>query len=236
MRIAALVYDFPHRKSYDFLTRLWLDGHDVVTVIASPFKPMRQQTQMWRVKPRRIPAPHPRDVAARMDIPYLVLEHSSAPTADALGEAMIDVAVIAGARILPAEVIDAPQIGILNFHPGLLPVVRGLDALRWSVYEGVAPGVTVHLIDRKVDSGRLVLQQELPVYDDDDWVDLSLRLDDTQLELITPSLAKLRGERDIAKYPFVGEGPLRSTMTAEFEERTLERFPSWRDRFSRSNG
>lgn len=36
---------------------------------------------------------------------------------------------------------------IINAHPGYIPVVRGLDSLKWAIVEGLPIGVTTHLLE-----------------------------------------------------------------------------------------
>ena len=53
------------------------------------------------------------------------------------------------------------KYGILNFHPGLLPDIRGLDSVLWSIEKNYPIGVTAHLINNKIDAGKLVCQKKL---------------------------------------------------------------------------
>ena len=68
--------------------------------------------------------------------------------------------MIAGARILKRPVIDRFSIGIINFHPGLIPEARGLDALLWSIRGDLPLGVTSHLIDERVDASSEAARQQ----------------------------------------------------------------------------
>ena len=49
------------------------------------------------------------------------------------------------------NVIDSFSNGIINFHPGVLPENRGLDNLKWAIYNNLPQGVTTHLIDENID-------------------------------------------------------------------------------------
>lgn len=63
------------------------------------------------------------------------------------------------------ESVDGPA---LNFHPALLPRHRGVAPLIWAIVEGdETTGVTVHHIDRGIDTGKVVLQHPIPIHPDD---------------------------------------------------------------------
>jgi methionyl-tRNA formyltransferase len=62
--------------------------------------------------------------------------------------------------ILPAEIVDAPRLGSLCFHPSLLPKFRGGNALAWQIIAGEREaGVTVFKPDAGVDTGPIVVQK-----------------------------------------------------------------------------
>ena len=62
--------------------------------------------------------------------------------------------------ILPPEIVDAPRLGSLCFHPSLLPAYRGGNALAWQIILGATEsGVTVFRPDEGVDTGPIVIQR-----------------------------------------------------------------------------
>jgi methionyl-tRNA formyltransferase len=62
--------------------------------------------------------------------------------------------------ILPPEIVDAPRLGSLCFHPSLLPAFRGGNALAWQIIMGASEtGVTVFRPDEGVDTGPIVVQK-----------------------------------------------------------------------------
>lgn len=62
--------------------------------------------------------------------------------------------------ILPPEIVDAPPLGSLCFHPSLLPAYRGGAALAWQIILGAKEtGVTVFRPDEGVDTGPIVVQR-----------------------------------------------------------------------------
>ncbi|MDR0406538.1 MAG: hypothetical protein LBH38_00415, partial [Holosporales bacterium] len=73
-----------------------------------------------------------------------------------------DYYLITGAGILPEDVVADKKI--INVHPGIIPSARGLDAFKWSIYEKIELGVTLHFIDKKVDEGEVISIIKTPVY------------------------------------------------------------------------
>jgi methionyl-tRNA formyltransferase len=62
--------------------------------------------------------------------------------------------------ILPPEIVDAPPLGSLCFHPSLLPRFRGGSAIPWQLILGEREtGVTVFRPDAGVDTGPIVVQK-----------------------------------------------------------------------------
>jgi len=95
-----------------------------------------------------------------------------------LKEFSIDLICLAGyMRILGEEVIQAFEKKIINVHPSLLPAFPGLNAQKQAINHGVKfSGCTVHFVDSRVDSGPIILQTVVPVYDNDDEKSLSKRI------------------------------------------------------------
>lgn len=80
-------------------------------------------------------------------------------------------------RLVGAPLLDAFPDRILNIHPSLLPAFPGLDAQRQALEHGVkVTGATVHLVDRDLDAGPIVVQAAVPVLDHDTVEALSARI------------------------------------------------------------
>ena len=80
-------------------------------------------------------------------------------------------------RLFGATFIDAYEHKILNIHPALLPSFPGLHAQRQAVEAGVkVSGCTVHFVDTGTDTGPVVLQRVVPVFESDDEAKLAARI------------------------------------------------------------
>lgn len=90
----------------------------------------------------------------------------------------VDLVVLAGyMRLVGKEFLKAYPHRIVNIHPALLPSFQGLHAQRQAVDYGVKySGCTVHLVDDGMDTGPIILQTVVPVYDSDTEDSLSERI------------------------------------------------------------
>ena len=124
--------------------------------------------------------------ARRMGVEVLVVDHRDSPTREAhdrrMAEALeargVDLVCLAGyMRLLSPEFVRRFGGRILNIHPSLLPAFPGTDVQRRALAHGVkVSGCTVHFVDEGVDSGPIVLQESVPVLDDDTPESLAARI------------------------------------------------------------
>src|SRR6185312_5860823 len=85
--------------------------------------------------------------------------------------------VVGYGRIIPQWMIDLPVLGNLNVHASLLPKYRGAAPIQWAIASGESvTGVTTMSIDEGLDTGDILLQQELAILDEDTAETLSPRL------------------------------------------------------------
>ena len=71
-------------------------------------------------------------------------------------------------RVLSSAFLDVFPDRVINIHPALLPAFRGLDAQEQAVAAGVRfSGCTVHFVDGGMDTGPIILQSVVPVYQED---------------------------------------------------------------------
>jgi phosphoribosylglycinamide formyltransferase-1 len=97
---------------------------------------------------------------------------------DLLQAEAVDLICLAGyMRILGKAFINIFANRIINIHPSLLPAFPGLHPQRQALEHGVKfSGCTVHFVDEGVDSGPIILQSVVPLYDSDDEETLSRRI------------------------------------------------------------
>jgi phosphoribosylglycinamide formyltransferase-1 len=90
----------------------------------------------------------------------------------------VDLVCLAGfMRLLSAYFVREFPLRVLNIHPALLPSFAGLDAQHQAIEHGVKiSGCSVHFVDENLDSGPIILQAAVPVWDDDTAETLSARI------------------------------------------------------------
>jgi len=95
-----------------------------------------------------------------------------------LDEREIDLVILAGyMRLLSPLLVERYRGKIMNIHPSLLPAFPGLDGVRQALEYGVkVSGCTVHFVDEGLDTGPIILQEAVPVYDDDTVESLQERI------------------------------------------------------------
>ncbi len=113
--------------------------------------------------------------------------------ADLLRDRGIDAVVTAGyMRLLGTAVLDAYAGRWLNVHPSLLPAFPGMRGVADALAHGVkVTGVTVFLVDEGTDTGPIVLQEAIEVFDDDDWDSLEARVHAVEHRLLPAATAAL---------------------------------------------
>lgn len=97
---------------------------------------------------------------------------------DILQEYEVDGILLAGyMRILLPRFVQAYRGKILNVHPSLLPAFKGMKAQKQALLQGVKyTGCTVHFVDEGMDTGPIIAQVVVPVYEDDTVDTLSKRI------------------------------------------------------------
>jgi len=122
----------------------------------------------------------------RHNIPFVVIDHRDFPLRDDFDQQMIHVlqsrgvelVIMAGfMRILTTRFLSTFPMRIMNIHPALLPAFPGLHVQRKAVEYGVRfSGCTVHFADDGVDTGPIIIQSVVPVYEDDNEDILAQRI------------------------------------------------------------
>jgi formyltetrahydrofolate-dependent phosphoribosylglycinamide formyltransferase len=130
-------------------------------------------------------------------------------------EHRVDLIVLAGyMKKLPYAVVRTYHHRIVNIHPGLLPAFGGKGLYGHHVHEAVlaygakVSGVTVHFVDEEYDHGPIILQETVPVLDDDTPETLASRVLTVEhasywraIEAIVQGRIRVEGRRALGEVP-----------------------------------
>jgi folate-dependent phosphoribosylglycinamide formyltransferase PurN len=94
---------------------------------------------------------------------------------DLIREVAPEAVLYGGGGILHEDFLTAAEGRVLNAHSGPLPEIRGMNACEWSVLLDLDPVVTIHRIDRGIDTGASVLARPVNPEPEDTIDDLRLR-------------------------------------------------------------
>jgi methionyl-tRNA formyltransferase len=99
------------------------------------------------------------------------------------------IVIIAYGQIIPARLLDIPKYGWINLHASLLPKYRGAAPINWAIVNGeTKTGNTTMRIDAGMDTGEMLLQQELTIGADETAPELMGRLADAGGPLMVETL------------------------------------------------
>lgn len=114
------------------------------------------------------------------------------------------ICVVAYGKILPKEILEIPKNGCINVHASLLPKYRGAAPIQWSVLNGdKKTGVTTMYMDVGMDTGDMILKEEVTIGEDETTGELWDRLSKIGGNLLVETLKKI--EKGVAPRKKQGE-------------------------------
>ncbi len=230
MKICLFVYNFKHKKSQEGIIKLITSGFKISQVIAMNKKKIISPKKAIEIVPRDIDFLNPKILCKILKIPFKVTDHNSKNCEKFLKKKKYDLGIILGARILKEEIINCFKIGILNLHPGILPENRGLDTYQWAICNNLPQGATAHLIDRKMDKGRILFKKKINIYNQDTIKDFYLRVQSLELELMIKSLNVLNKNINFG-YISKKQGKYHSYINSIEEKKMIKNFARYKKKF-----
>ena len=99
------------------------------------------------------------------------------------------ICVVAYGKILPKEILEIPRLGCINVHASLLPKYRGAAPIQWAVLNGdKTTGITTMYMDEGMDTGDMILKEEVTIGEDETTGELWDRLSKLGGELLVKTL------------------------------------------------
>ena len=136
--------------------------HDVAAVVTQPDRPKGRGRKTAPSRVKRVARQHSLEVwqPEKASTPQFVQKlRSIAPDL---------IVVVAYGEILKPEILDIPEHGAINLHASLLPKYRGSSPIQAAILNGDdVTGVTVILMDERMDTGDILAQAEVLIEKDD---------------------------------------------------------------------
>ncbi len=154
--------------------------------------------------------------AKKHGIPSRVISHKEFKGRDdfeqklveVLKEHQVELVILAGfMRIVTKRLLDAFPMRVMNIHPALLPSFPGTHVWQKEIDYGVKfAGCTVHFVDEGEDTGPIIIQAAVPVFDDDTADTLHARILAQEhkvysqaIQMYAEGRLEIQGRRVIAK-------------------------------------
>ncbi|MBI2052238.1 MAG: methionyl-tRNA formyltransferase [Candidatus Sungbacteria bacterium] len=156
---------------------------EVVLVVSEPAKPAGKKKMF---------IPSPVALAAQELNLSLVTPESIKNAAAQITDLAADIMIIAAyGQILPAEIISIPKFKTVNVHPSLLPRLRGASPIQAALAKGLTEtGVSLMLIDEKVDHGPVISQVAMAIKGEDTYLTLEPKLAELGAKIIIRDLPR----------------------------------------------
>ena len=164
------------------------EAHDVALVITQPDRPAGRK--------RRLCPPAIKVAASELGLKVAQPERINSPDGlDILGNAAPDAIVVASyGQLLRKAVFSLPPLGTINIHASLLPRYRGAAPINWAIINGEQEtGITTFLIDKGMDTGKVLMKEPLAIGKDETAGELHDRLATLGAKVI---IETLRGIED----------------------------------------
>lgn len=168
------------------LQALHAAGHNIVLAVTQPDRP--------KGRGKTLAASPVKETAKKLGIPVYQPERvRRSECVEYLRTFAPDVIVTAAfGQILPQDILDIPVYGCVNVHASLLPKYRGAAPIQWAVINGeTVTGVTTMLMDAGLDTGDILLQEEITLDPKETGGSLFDRLSTVGAELCVKTLDAL---------------------------------------------
>jgi methionyl-tRNA formyltransferase len=139
------------------LRKLYEAGYTISGVVTAPDKPAGRGKQLKESAVKQF--------ARKKGLTILQPHNLKDPSFQrALENLKPDLQVIVAFRKLPEAVWKIPPYGTFNLHASLLPDYRGAAPINWALINGeTETGLTTFFLNNEIDTGRVILQERVPI-------------------------------------------------------------------------
>ena len=170
------------------LQKLYLSGHEILAVVTNQDKPKGRGMKLL--------ASPVKEFALENNLKIFQLEKikNNQEFIEEIKKLNPDViCVVAYGKILPKEILDIPKFGCINVHASLLPKYRGAAPIQWAVLNGdKVTGVTTMYMDVGMDTGDMILKEEVQIGENETTGELWERLSKIGADLLVKTLEQIQ--------------------------------------------
>jgi methionyl-tRNA formyltransferase len=168
------------------LGSLLMNGFNVVAVVTSPDKPAGRG--------RKISKSAVKEFAEISKLPIIQpVNLKDQRFTDELKSLRADLFIVVAFRMLPESIWKMPSIGTINLHASLLPDYRGAAPINHAIINGeTKTGITTFFIDDKIDTGNILLREEIQIFPFENAGDLHDRLMKHGARLVIRTIESLK--------------------------------------------
>lgn len=165
MKIGIITYDIPHLKTQEIIYRLHKKGYKI-SIFITRFKKIKKRLTLYNHRPNQFFGLNPYELSKKLKIKNYKLN-------DIKKFEDIKYFLVGGCGIIKKRYIVKDKI--INCHPGLIPLTRGLDSFKWSILNNNPIGNSLHFIDESIDNGKIISHKLTPIFKNDYFETLSNR-------------------------------------------------------------
>lgn len=191
------------------LKQLVTNNYNVVGVITAPDKPAGRG--------RKLNESVVKKYAKTVDLPILQptnLKNES--FINDLKALQANLQIVVAFRMLPKVVWQLPEFGTFNLHASLLPDYRGAAPIHWSIINGeTKTGVSTFFIDEKIDTGAIILKEEIEISETETVGSLHDKLMHLGAGLVTKTVDTISNGNITTTQQPIADGKLAPKLTKE---------------------
>src|SRR5690242_9097967 len=181
-----LFFGTPHFAVPTLIHLIAQPDFHIIAVITQPDRP--------RGRGRAISSSPVKEAALAAGILVHQPEKIRAPEAQDLLQRLAPdcIVIIAYGQIIPAPLLTIPELGWINLHASLLPKYRGAAPIHWAIANGeTTTGLTTMRIDAGMDTGDMLLQEEIEIGNAETAPELAARMAEAGAPLMLETLRGL---------------------------------------------
>ncbi len=218
--IVVLTYNKPHRKTQDLIFKLLSQGVKPL-ILATEWEDRKNFKPIITHRPS-----NPINISLSGFCENLGLELVITRETHLYNELRsiggINHILLATGKLIQKEI--TLNFSVINAHPGYLPDIKGLDALKWAILYEKNIGVTTHLVNEEIDGGRIIERKLVPLYYEDTFHKFAYRQYEMEIAMLTDAIEVNPTKTEILESDF----ETFRRMPHRLEYRMLEKFEEMR--------